>query len=278
MIAFAPTNVVELADVVSSGGPFRITGTGSRSGWDRPKHGAEISLRKLSGVIEFRPDDLVVKVLAGTLLAELAEEVGKAGLCLPLATDCGPVVGQSAGTVGGLLGAGLPHALEGSHGPVRDWCLGMELVLGEGRRCSVGSQVAKSVAGFDIHRSMVGSRGGLAVVASVTLRLAASAAVQRHQTAFVHDVLDPVWVHRCHRTGFERAVEQSRTDGSLLAWDPVSLTIWSSSDRPVDEGVAWSIGPGGQRRYGGSGPVRQLERQMKSVFDPGNVFCEGWEE
>jgi glycolate oxidase FAD binding subunit len=64
----------------------------------------------------------------------------------------------------------LPHELEFEFGNWRDWILGARLVLADGSDVKSGSHVVKSVAGYDLHRFMVGTRGSLAVCTELTLR------------------------------------------------------------------------------------------------------------
>ncbi len=57
--------------------------------------------------------------------------------------------------------------------------LGLTAVTGDGRILHVGGRVVKNVAGYDLVRLMVGSRGALGVITSVSLRLLPRPAVDR---------------------------------------------------------------------------------------------------
>jgi FAD/FMN-containing dehydrogenase len=58
-------------------------------------------------------------------------------------------------------------------GSPRDHVLGLELVTGDGRSLVLGGRVVKNVAGYDLVRLVVGSRGTLGLVTRAHLRLRA---------------------------------------------------------------------------------------------------------
>ena len=82
------------------------------------------------------------------------------------------------GTIGGLFAAGA-DGLRARHGfRAVDHILGAQAVLGTGDVVRVGARVVKSVAGFDVARALVGSRGTLAVITEVTFRVEAIPAAE----------------------------------------------------------------------------------------------------
>jgi glycolate oxidase FAD binding subunit len=75
------------------------------------------------------------------------------------------------GTLGGLFASDpIGAASPGARGP-RSLLLGIEAVLADGTPFRAGSRVVKSVAGFDVHKLFVGSRGRLFVGTRLHLRL-----------------------------------------------------------------------------------------------------------
>jgi glycolate oxidase FAD binding subunit len=59
------------------------------------------------------------------------------------------------------------------YGTPRDQVLGLQLVTGDGRILELGGRVMKNVAGYDLVKLVVGSRGTLGIVTRVDLRLRA---------------------------------------------------------------------------------------------------------
>jgi glycolate oxidase len=68
-----------------------------------------------------------------------------------------------ATNAGGLKGA--------KYGTTRDYVLGLQVVLPDGRIMSTGSKTMKSVSGYDLTRLFVGSEGTLGVVTEITLKI-----------------------------------------------------------------------------------------------------------
>ncbi len=110
--------------------------------------------------------DGVVSCLAGMPLTLLNEVLTQDGRCIPHVKAWPEGVDDLASLV--LLG--LSHAAEASHGTWRDWILGATMVTAEGGIVRSGSRVVKSVAGYDAHRLLIGSRGALLLPAEITLR------------------------------------------------------------------------------------------------------------
>ena len=57
------------------------------------------------------------------------------------------------------------------HGAIRDFVIGISAVDGRGVPFKAGGRVVKNVAGYDFCKLLTGSRGGLAVITQVTLKL-----------------------------------------------------------------------------------------------------------
>lgn len=74
-------------------------------------------------------------------------------------------------TIGGVVSTNDGGALRFRYGSLRDFILGMTLVLADGSIVKSGGKVVKNVAGYDLHKLMIGGFGTLAVVASVNFRL-----------------------------------------------------------------------------------------------------------
>jgi hypothetical protein len=227
-----------------------------------------VSTSRLTGIADLRPEDGVAVVRAGTLVEDLLQEVGGHGLTLPLAIGLPREVSQRSGTVGGLFATGLPHAHEASFGPSRDWVLGMTVVRGDGSVCQVGSHVLKSVAGFDIHRFAVGSRGALFAIAEVVIRLRRVSSLTSPQV----QVVSPAPVGFVGRTLPDHLAGVLNAQKGVVATDPGGL-FWTSEPITADLGPGWWIGPGGTRSRVQN---PSLELAAKETMDPTGRFEGGW--
>lgn len=121
-------------------------------------------VRAPSGVVEHLVEELTVRVLAGTPVAELQGVLAASGQRVVLPERSG------ASTVGGALAVGWSDVRRLGFGPVRDAVLEVTCVLADGRVARAGGPTVKNVTGFDLCRLLVGSSGTLAVLGEVVLR------------------------------------------------------------------------------------------------------------
>jgi glycolate oxidase FAD binding subunit len=120
-----------------------------------------------SGVVEFEPAEMVVRVGAGTTVAELDEALSAGGQQVALDPS-----DPMRATVGGVLAVGRSGLRRLRYGPVRDTLLEARAVLASGRVVKSGGPVVKNVSGYDLARVLVGSLGTLGFLAEVVLRCA----------------------------------------------------------------------------------------------------------
>jgi glycolate oxidase FAD binding subunit len=173
-----PLAVVEPADaegvagvmaLCSEGGvPVEAAGGGTwlEAGRRRTERAVVVSTRRLTGLTEYEPADLVAGVRAGTPVAWLESRLGEHGQGVML--DPAGLPESSTGAVLALSSAG---PLQAAHGTPRDLVLGVEVVTGDGRLLRFGGRVVKNVAGYDMVRLLVGSGGSLGVITAAYLLL-----------------------------------------------------------------------------------------------------------
>ena len=150
-------------DEVGPEGPVCVAG--GRTHWDvggLPASGSR-EVRAPAGVVAFEPSELIVRVRAGTAVAELDAALAGAGQCVALPDTPGA-------TVGGVLAVGRSGPTALGWGPVRSTLLEARYVDGWGRLVRAGAPVVKNVTGFDLCRLLVGSLGTLGLLAEVVLR------------------------------------------------------------------------------------------------------------
>jgi glycolate oxidase FAD binding subunit len=74
-------------------------------------------------------------------------------------------------TIGGLLAVGVSGPLRLGYGAPRDWVLGMQVALADGRLVKSGGKVVKNVAGYDTHKLHIGALGTLGVIVAATFKV-----------------------------------------------------------------------------------------------------------
>ncbi|MDP1650337.1 MAG: glycolate oxidase subunit GlcE [Rubrivivax sp.] len=158
----------------AAGTALDIRGGNTKAFYGGPPRGGPLHVTALAGISSYEPSELVVTARGGTPLAELESALAEKGQCLPFEpprfgdpTD----VGGRAGTVGGMVAAGLSGPARAAVGCVRDYVLGATLLTGRAECLRFGGTVIKNVAGYDVSRVLAGSMGILGVICEVSLKV-----------------------------------------------------------------------------------------------------------
>jgi glycolate oxidase FAD binding subunit len=126
--------------------------------------GADLLTDGLGRLLEHEAGDLTCTVEAGIRLSALRAALAPHGQRLSLDPPGDP-------TIGACLAANLSGPLRHRFGAPRDLVLGVTLVLPDGTIANAGGKVVKNVAGYDLGKLVCGSRGTVALIARVSLRL-----------------------------------------------------------------------------------------------------------
>lgn len=278
----------DIAEAVRRADRLTVVGSGTKTAFVGETEGATpIRTEWLSGIRELSPADQVVVVGAGTSIEELQAELRRQGQCLPLPSveEFGALLAGLPGTVGGLVAMRMPHILEGCCGSVRDWILGATVIRPDGEIAKSGSMAVKSVAGYDVHRLMVGSRGSFGLIAEVILRTYPLRALPLPRVTF-GPCRDAGWngiehgerltIRRHLRSDVE--AEASAANDRLIAYDVESATLWMVGDAPpVKPTPYWSIYS--HRRPHFDPPIGDWDRRAKATLDPASKMNSGvWDE
>lgn len=126
--------------------------------------GVCIDFRLMNKVLEVRKKDLDVTVQPSVGYEELNEKIAQEGLFFP--PDPGP-----GAQIGGMIAQGCSGTNAYRYGTMKDWVLGMTLVLADGTIVKTRGRPRKSSSGYDLTRLIVGSEGTLAFVTEANLKL-----------------------------------------------------------------------------------------------------------
>ena len=158
----------QIKDAAARGAKLNIQGQGSKAFYGHAPVGELLDMRRVAGITSYEPSELVVTVKAGTPILELETALAEQGQHLAFEP---PRFENGAGTVGGMVAAGLSGPARAAVGSVRDHVLGVTMLNGRGEAMSFGGTVMKNVAGYDVSRLMAGSMGVLGVIAEVSLKV-----------------------------------------------------------------------------------------------------------
>jgi glycolate oxidase FAD binding subunit len=125
-----------------------------------------LSTARLDGLADYEPADLTLTARSGTRLGSLQAELVAHGQFLPVDPP-----GAADATLGGIAAVGWGGSLASAFGPPRDHVLGMHAILADGTAVRSGGRVVKNVAGYDLHRLLVGSFGTLALLTAISLKV-----------------------------------------------------------------------------------------------------------
>ena len=125
-----------------------------------------ISLKRLSRVIAYEPEDMTIVATAGLTLGEVNRLCGERRQRLGIDPP-----NPASHTLGAVIGAAHSGPLRLSEGLVRDLLIGIQFIGNAGRVVRAGGRVVKNVAGYDLMKLMTGSFGTLGIVTEATFKI-----------------------------------------------------------------------------------------------------------
>ncbi|WP_411825322.1 FAD-binding oxidoreductase [Luteolibacter sp. AS25] len=144
----------------------RGAGVGYVGGCVPVKGGIALSLARMNKILEISPQDGVAVVQPGVITGDLQNEARKLGWEYPpdpaSLKECS--IGGNVAT-----NAGGPRCLK--YGVTRNYILGLQVVLANGKILRCGGRLHKNKTGFDLIGPFVGSEGMLGVVTEITARI-----------------------------------------------------------------------------------------------------------
>lgn len=167
-----PETVDEIASILKmadeEGFPVvtRGSGTGLSGGSVPLAEGIVVCLLKFNRILELDQKNLTMLVECGVVTKEISDAAEKVGLFYPPdpgSMKISTIGGNVAENSGGLRGL--------KYGVTRNYVMGMEVVLPDGRVCWFGNKCVKDVAGYNMKDLFIGSEGTLGIVTKVLLRL-----------------------------------------------------------------------------------------------------------
>jgi glycolate oxidase len=144
----------------------RGAGTGLSGGAAGIEGGLTIALSRMDRILEIDRANLCVVTQPGVINATLKAAVAEEGLFYP--PD--PASYETC-SIGGNLGTNAGGLCCVKYGQTREWVLGLEVVLADGRVIRTGGRSVKDVAGYGLTHLFVGSQGTLGIITEATLRL-----------------------------------------------------------------------------------------------------------
>ena len=176
---FEPKSLVEISSIIKEcykkNIPLEISGLKSKKNIGRNFQSEKtLDMSSYSGIIEYKPEELYIKVKAGTPLKEIQDELEKHNQQLAFEpTDFGPLFlgKKNEGTIGGVISCNFSGTRRFKVGSARDHVLGFQGVNGKGEIIKSGGTVVKNVTGYDLSKLLSGSFGTLAVLTEISVKV-----------------------------------------------------------------------------------------------------------
>ncbi len=170
----APGSVQEVAAVLAACTAAQVGvvpysgGTGLVGGQVMPDGGGAVllSLERMAAVRAVYPDENVLIAEAGCILQDVHRAAEAVDRLYPLT-----IASKGSARIGGLLATNAGGVNVLRYGNARDLCLGLEVVLADGRIWNGLSRLRKDNTGYDLRNLMIGSEGTLGVITAASLKL-----------------------------------------------------------------------------------------------------------
>lgn len=126
--------------------------------------GISIDLSRMDKILTVHGADFDAVVQPGVGYEQLNEALADRKLFFP--PDPGP-----GATIGGMVGTGCSGTNAYYYGTMREWVLGLTVVLADGTIVQTRRRPRKSSAGYDLTKLFIGNEGTLGIVTEATLKL-----------------------------------------------------------------------------------------------------------
>ncbi|MFM8549481.1 MAG: FAD-binding oxidoreductase [Verrucomicrobiota bacterium] len=183
-VVVLPGSTAEVSAVVKLTCQLNVTivtrgsGTGL-SGGSVPSEGCLVlCLTRLDQILSVDAANLTVRAQCGAITAAIDAAANKHGLFYPPdpgSMKISTIGGNVAENSGGLRGL--------KYGVTRDYVMGLEVVLPDGRIARFGNACVKDVAGYSMKDLFIGSEGTLGIITEVLLKVVPRPAARRTMLA-----------------------------------------------------------------------------------------------
>ena len=154
--------------------PLEIVGHNSKRIGRIIQSSHTMSLRSMSGILEYFPEELYIRVLPGTPMSEIESILKDKKQFLGFEpNDLGYIYSKksNAGSIGGVVACNLSGPGRYKNGALRDHVLGFKAVNGSGAKIKSGGTVVKNVTGYDLSKVISGSYGTLCAITEINLKV-----------------------------------------------------------------------------------------------------------
>ncbi|MAM62164.1 FAD-binding oxidoreductase [Maritimibacter sp. UBA3975] len=148
-----------------------VSGNTGVSGGTFNDGAAMLSLERMNRIRAVKPEARVAIAEAGVILDTIRAAADEVGLVFPVVFGA-----RGSAMVGGILSTNAGGSNVLRYGNTRAQCLGLEVVLADGRVMDLLGELHKDNSGYDLRDLMIGAEGTLGIITAAVLKLAAAPA------------------------------------------------------------------------------------------------------
>lgn len=167
-----PASVEEVQAIVrlANEAKLALVPSGGRTGLSAAAVAAEgevvVSFDRLNRIIEFIPEDRMVRLQAGVVTAQLQAFAEEQDLYYPV-----DFASAGSSQLGGNIGTNAGGIKVIKYGMTRNWVLGLKVVTGKGDVLDLNKGMMKNATGYDLRQLFIGAEGTLGFVVEAMMKL-----------------------------------------------------------------------------------------------------------
>jgi glycolate oxidase len=190
-VVVLPLSTSQISEILKLANENRIPvtprggGTNVSGGSIPIQGGIVLCTTRMNRIIEINKTNLNATVEPGVVLQDFQEALAKVGLFFPPDPQS-----YSGCTLGGVVAenSGGPSCLK--YGVTKQYILGLEVVLADGRIVKLGGLTPKNRTGYELMMLFTGSEGTLGVISRITLRVLPAPRGEQTIVAVFRDVAE----------------------------------------------------------------------------------------
>ena len=201
MAVLRPTNTAEVAQILqiahATGTPVvPASGRTGLTGATLAQDALLLSVERLNTISDINVQARTATVGAGVILSNLHDAAEAHDLIFPLTLGA-----RGSAMIGGLLSTNAGGSNVVRYGSTRGLCLGLEIVMADGRIMNLMNALHKDNSGFDLRSLIIGAEGTLGVITAAVVKLCPKP--QAYATAMVAVPSLPVALDLLHQLQLE---------------------------------------------------------------------------
>jgi len=166
-----PANTAEVSAILKIANTTKtplvpVSGRTGLTGATMANDALMLSVERLNKISDINVARRTATVGAGVILSTLHDAAEEHGLIFPLTLGA-----RGSAMIGGLLSTNAGGANVVRYGSTRGLCLGLEVVMADGRIMNLMSALHKDNSGLDLRNLMIGAEGTLGIITAAVLKL-----------------------------------------------------------------------------------------------------------